>query len=347
MPLTVKRRGGIYYAKGTIHIGTIKIRVRQSTGRADRVEAEQTARLIEREIVDRTLRGGKIDPNHTPFYLLVEAYINRPDPIHPNDKARITQLFDYFGMMAVEEIDTIAWNGYVKQHLLARAPATINRHRANMRAVLRYSRHMNYRIPELPEVKGTVGKSGKGEERIRYLTVDEQNKLLDAYSARVQPIASCLCFQGCRVSEALRLQWPDIDLTRGFITFTEIRNGNRRIVPLHPRIHKILTRLHNQRQGRHDYVYVRPGGEPYTERADGGAGIKTAHKNALKRADITNFRIHDWRHHWASHLVMAGAQLRAVQELGGWSSLKMVQRYSQLSPEHLRSSLNLLQPEEP
>jgi site-specific recombinase XerD len=40
------------------------------------------------------------------------------------------------------------------------------------------------------------------------------------------------------------------------------------------------------------------------------------------------------RHTFASRLVMAGVDLRTVQELGGWSSLAMVQRYSHLSPSH-------------
>ena len=31
---------------------------------------------------------------------------------------------------------------------------------------------------------------------------------------------------------------------------------------------------------------------------------------------------------------MAGVDLRTVQELGGWKELKMVERYSHLSPEH-------------
>tara|TARA_R110000823_G_scaffold4918_13_gene19664 strand:+ start:930 stop:1991 length:1062 start_codon:yes stop_codon:yes gene_type:complete len=353
MPLTVTRRGRIYHAQGTVHVGTIKVRIRQSTGRDDRSEALQVAHQIEQDVVNLHLRGGKADPNHTPFYVLVDNYNHKPDPIHPNDRNRNRQLLKYFKMMPVEDIKTKSWNEYLKAKrpkkapLGEMAPATINRHRANLHAILRYSSDIGYRIPKIPEAKGKVGKSGKAEDRIRYLSVTDQDKLIAAYGARVRPIAIMLCFQGCRVSEALRLQWPDLDLDRALVTFTEIRGGNRRTVPLHPRIHQSLARLHNHRHPKHEYVYMRPGGEPYTEREDGGAGIKTAHTNALKRAGISNFRIHDWRHHWASHMVMSGAPLRAVQELGGWSSLKMVQRYSQLSPEHLRSSINLLQPKEP
>ncbi len=39
---------------------------------------------------------------------------------------------------------------------------------------------------------------------------------------------------------------------------------------------------------------------------------------------------------------MAGVDLRTVQELGGWKSLAMVQRYAHLSPGHKRRAVELL-----
>ena len=44
--------------------------------------------------------------------------------------------------------------------------------------------------------------------------------------------------------------------------------------------------------------------------------------------------IHTLRHTFASRLAMAGVDLRTIQELGGWHSLQMVERYSHLSPNH-------------
>ncbi|OWF81559.1 hypothetical protein B4900_03200 [Yersinia rohdei] len=50
---------------------------------------------------------------------------------------------------------------------------------------------------------------------------------------------------------------------------------------------------------------------------------------------IDNFRFHDLRHTWASWLVQAGVPLSALQEMGGWESIEMVQRYAPLAPRHL------------
>ena len=52
---------------------------------------------------------------------------------------------------------------------------------------------------------------------------------------------------------------------------------------------------------------------------------------------------HGLRYTWASRLTMSGVDPRTLQTLGGWRSLSMVeQRYSHLSPDHLRSAVEKL-----
>jgi site-specific recombinase XerD len=63
---------------------------------------------------------------------------------------------------------------------------------------------------------------------------------------------------------------------------------------------------------------------------------------ACRRARLRDFRFHDLRHTFASHLVMAGVSLRAVQELLGHKAIKMTMRYSHLSSQHLQEAVGLL-----
>ena len=57
---------------------------------------------------------------------------------------------------------------------------------------------------------------------------------------------------------------------------------------------------------------------------------------------LSGYTWHSNRHTFAFRLVMAGVNLRAVQELGGWRTFSMVARYSHLAPEFLREAVERL-----
>ncbi|EGT5662636.1 hypothetical protein AGJ34_19040 [Cronobacter dublinensis subsp. dublinensis] len=61
----------------------------------------------------------------------------------------------------------------------------------------------------------------------------------------------------------------------------------------------------------------------------------TAWWAALKRVGIEDFRFHDLRHIRASWLAQAGVPISVLQEMGGWESIEMVQRYAHISAGHL------------
>lgn len=83
------------------------------------------------------------------------------------------------------------------------------------------------------------------------------------------------------------------------------------------------------------WVFYKRNGEWY-------GNIRKAFEGARKRAGIVDFRFHDLRHTFASHLVMAGVDLRTVQELLGHKSFEMTLRYAHLSPEHKKAALDVL-----
>ena len=63
---------------------------------------------------------------------------------------------------------------------------------------------------------------------------------------------------------------------------------------------------------------------------------------ALKKARIVGFRWHDLRHTFASRLVMAGVDIRTVQELMGHRTIAMTLRYAHLSPAHRLDAMQRL-----
>ncbi|MCZ6768663.1 MAG: site-specific integrase [Acidobacteria bacterium] len=65
-------------------------------------------------------------------------------------------------------------------------------------------------------------------------------------------------------------------------------------------------------------------------------------RNAVEKAGIDNFRFHDLRHTFASHLLMSGVDLMTVKELLGHASVTMTMRYSHLAPDHRMRAIKTL-----
>ncbi len=65
--------------------------------------------------------------------------------------------------------------------------------------------------------------------------------------------------------------------------------------------------------------------------------------NALERAEIQDFKIHDLRHTFASWLVMRGVPLIHIRDLLGHSSIKMTERYAHLCQDNLAAAVAILE----
>jgi integrase len=70
--------------------------------------------------------------------------------------------------------------------------------------------------------------------------------------------------------------------------------------------------------------------------------IKKSFASAVKRAKIHDFKFHDLRHTFASHLVMAGVDITTVKELLGHKDIKMTLRYAHLAPSHKVKAVDVL-----
>jgi integrase len=133
---------------------------------------------------------------------------------------------------------------------------------------------------------------------------------------------------GLRIkSEALALQTDEVDLVRGLLTVPAAyaKNGRSRTVPLNSTVRAALARTLENRPG--GLVFARRNGKPYRS-------IRKGFRLACEAAGLSDVSPHVLRHTFASRLAMAGVDSRTIQELGGWRSLAMVERYTHLSPTH-------------
>jgi len=168
------------------------------------------------------------------------------------------------------------------------------------------------------------------ETRLRALTHAEYLRLDAALPSYLRaPVAFSLA-TGLRKSNVLGLTWSQVNLQAATVLIygDQAKAGKRLVLPLSAWALEVL----NAQRGLHDTLCF-PG-------AHGQAIIahKRAWTTALGSAGIEGFRWHDLRHTWASWAAAAGVSLLELQQLGGWASLEMVQRYAHLSPSHLRAA---------
>lgn len=149
-------------------------------------------------------------------------------------------------------------------------------------------------------------------------------------------------YTGCRISEALDLQLQDLDLDRRHVQFIDTKNGTNRGVPLHPLVIEALREMLSVHRPNGGDVFRRQDGSEYPKHTRASDRIKTVFKRACKRAGITNFRIHDTRHTWATWHYQANRDLGALMKLGGWKTMSMVMRYAHTNVAELGGTIDRL-----
>lgn len=206
---------------------------------------------------------------------------------------------------------------------------TVNRFLASFRAVLKKAQdewEWIDRVPKVKAVKGTVS-------RIRWISQEESERLLAELPRHLAAMARFSLETGLRRANVTHLEWSQVDLARktAWVLGEHTKNGKSLAVPLSDRAVQLLKEQQVvQQENPCRWVFAKAG-RPVHQ-----TGTR-AWREALDRAGIKDFRWHDLRHTWASWHVQSGTPLHVLQELGGWSSLKMVQRYAHLSGAHLRA----------
>jgi integrase len=153
--------------------------------------------------------------------------------------------------------------------------------------------------------------------------------------------ALLLAYAGLRSQEALQLDWRHVNLRTRTLTIDRTKSGRARVVPMHPRVDAMLFGMwHAAGKPARGPVFLSARGRPYADtRGLGGNPLKNAHKEACRRAGVTQFRLHDWRHDLAARFLIEGADVRSLMQIMGWSSPRMVQRYVTYRAEHLAAVL--------
>ena len=340
--LTMRRRGKEqnWYIRGQVTLGErVAIVSEYCSGTRSKEDASHLMASLEGELREQLLFGLRVVTTRGTIADAFEAYLTKPKAPNSTDVVRVGVMNERIGQMALSD-PKAAWHGFREDYLTSHAPAGQDRYRSLLQAAINVYNERH----DLPPFKLKAIRFDN--QRIRFLSHADRDRLIGSYSKHVQPIATMFAFQGPRTQEALQLIWGagGVDMERGTIFFSRTKTGNPRTVELHPRVDGVLRPMWVERgKPGEGHVFLNRRGEPYTDtrelKVQGGNPLQTAHENACTRAGISNFTVHDWRHHWASHCVMAGIDLITIMRLGGWKSLRMVQRYAAVDTNHMKEAV--------
>ena len=209
-----------------------------------------------------------------------------------------------------------------------RQPATVNRYLAALSHAFTVAVKEWGWIETNPARK--VGRLKEPRGRVRFLSEDERERLLEACressDSRLFLLVVLAISTGARKGELLRLRWPDVDLKRGIAVLHQTKNDERRALPLSGLALDVLSEHSKVRRLDTDLVLSNSEGRSTFPRKPW--------ENALKAAQIEDFRFHDLRHTAASYLAMSNASLSEIAEVLGHKTLAMVARYSHLTEQH-------------
>ena len=162
--------------------------------------------------------------------------------------------------------------------------------------------------------------------RERYLSGDELARLLDVLAKHPEKqaadIVRMLLLTGARKGEVMAMRWDQLDLTAGIWSkpASATKQKKTHTVPLSAPARQLLAEI----EQTSEWVFPSYGGSGHV------VGINKAWEGMLRKAAISNFRIHDLRHSFASQLVSGGASLPLIGALLGHARPGTTARYSHL-----------------
>ena len=177
------------------------------------------------------------------------------------------------------------------------------------------------------------------------LSPESVNRLIELANSPFNLIIMTAALAGLRHAEILHLQRQDVDLDGDLL---HVRAKERvwspkshveRTVPLHPDLAEAYSKHLALLVDESPTAWVFPGIEGGPRRL-----VSAPVRRVFKEAGLYNPEhkpgLHSLRRTWATELLGQGADIETVRQLGGWSTIGIVQRYVTSSDERKRDAIS-------
>ena len=235
-----------------------------------------------------------------------------------------------------KHLDLSVIRGFLGElHRERQSRATVARKVSAVRTFFRYLRREGF----VEDDPAALVVAPKREQKVpAHLSVDEMSQLLEApdvstpLGRRDRAILELFYASGIRLSELVSLDLENVNLADRVVRVMG-KGRKERIVPINPKARDAIREWLKKRIAltRGDALFVNQRGGRLT-----GRSVQRLVARYVSCCS-TRFGIspHALRHSFATHLLQAGADLRAIQELLGHVSLSTTQRYTHVNVAQL------------
>ena len=169
---------------------------------------------------------------------------------------------------------------------------------------------------------------------IRYLTKEEEEKLLSVMPDFFKPLFTTALHTGLRKGNLINLKWEQIDFNLGIIKIPENKGNKNIMIKMTKTLEQTLWEL--KKRNTNDYVFI----NGYT--GDKFYDFGRIWNRIKRKAGVDNLRFHDLRHTVGTRLAEAGIPINTIKELLAHSDIRTTMRYVHNVSADMEKAMNIL-----
>lgn len=313
--MSVRKKGDKWYTRFQIDGIRYERPCKGATSERDALKCET---IIKAEIMRGNYNFGKSEklPKLKEAVELMSEYTQNNKRSYETDISRLNKISEYFKYnIPLKEITPSSIEKFKKSLKDENfSNATINRYISLLKKM--FNLCIKNKLIKTNPCAG-VAMLRENNLKIRFLTKEEEKRLFKAVKdEKFSALIKLALYTGMRKGEILSLKWTNID--EKSIEILESKSGKSRKIPNIGNLKKLLDSLPKE----NEYVFFNP--KTQTRFQD----IREAFSDALKTAQIYNFRFHDLRHTAATRMVEKGVDLVVIKEILGHSTIQTTMRYA-------------------
>lgn len=292
-------------------------RIRESTGKANRREAEKFLALRISEVE----RGVFVKPVRMPLSEFGERYVahaKKHKRSWKRDVQMLGHLQGFFGNVDLDDIGPLRVEAYQDARIRKVCPATVNRELA----LLKHMFNLAERWQVYPGKNPVRLVPFLREDNLQFQTLseDDELKLLSSSPPYLRELILFAINTGLRSGEIFNLKWEVVDLNTKRIKPIVMKTRRSLELPLNETAFEILEARRAVKHGPYVFYNAATG--------DRFKDTKNGLQSAVTRAGLSDITWHTFRHTFASRLTTSGVDLVTVKELLGHSTITVTMRYA-------------------